>query len=136
MIKIKKFLKQGLKPILYVIVGFILGVAIYTAQAAWNTTVAPTDPLTAELWNDVVAKLVELDLAIQNFDWGGLCVPQTNGSSGAWSLSCNADEYLVDAWCSDEGGMPDCTVSYGWGGSLSSDGSAYHRAGILCCQNP
>ncbi len=82
--KIKQFLKQGAKPILYVLVGFILGIAIYTAHAAWDTTVVPTQPLTADLWNDIVAKLVELDNAppVAGCNWEGMkCSCDSDGGS-------------------------------------------------------
>ncbi len=59
--KIKIFFKNSIRPIAYVLVGFLLGVAIYTAQAAWNTRVAPDDSLTAILWNDVVDKIESFD---------------------------------------------------------------------------
>ena len=82
--KIKKFLKQGARPILYVLVGFILGVAIYTAQAAWDTTVTPGVALTADLWNDIVAKLVELDNAVPpaGCNWEGMkCSCDSDGGA-------------------------------------------------------
>ena len=87
--KIKQFLKQGAKPILYILIGFILGIAIYTAQAAWDTTVAPTQPLTADLWNDIVAKLVELDLADVHYEHDNC----------TWSAQIYCD--VIDFMCPD-----------------------------------
>ncbi|MCG2695344.1 hypothetical protein L6248_00165 [Candidatus Parcubacteria bacterium] len=46
---------------LYLLIGLFLALAIFGVQAAWNSTVSSGQPLTSALWNDVVAKLVDLD---------------------------------------------------------------------------
>lgn len=39
-----------------------MAASIYVAQAAWNTPVTNGTPLTPALWNDLVAKIAELDV--------------------------------------------------------------------------
>ena len=59
--KIKKFLKQAGRPVLYVMIGFVLGATVYTAYAAWSDTVVTGEVLSTNLWNNMVAKLVDLE---------------------------------------------------------------------------
>ena len=59
--KIKQFIKIVGSPVLYVMVGFLLGVIVYTAHAAWNDIVYTDEVIYTSLWNNTVNKLIELD---------------------------------------------------------------------------
>lgn len=60
---IKKILKFVSSRALYLLIGLFLAMTISAVYAAWNTKIVPNSstPLTSTLWNDVVAKLVDLD---------------------------------------------------------------------------
>lgn len=58
---IKKIFKFVSSRAMYLLIGLFLALAIFGVRAAWNSTVSSGQPLTSALWNDVVAKLVELD---------------------------------------------------------------------------
>ncbi len=59
--KIKQFIKETGSIVLYIAIGFLLGATVYTAHAAWNDTVVTGEVLSTNLWNNMVAKLIELD---------------------------------------------------------------------------
>ncbi|MFH1662200.1 MAG: hypothetical protein ABIA02_03840 [Candidatus Falkowbacteria bacterium] len=59
--KLKKISKLVSSRMLYLCLGLFFALSIFVANAAWNSTVSTSDPLTATLWNDVVAKLVDID---------------------------------------------------------------------------
>ncbi len=44
--------------------GTMLSLGIFSTFASWNTPTATGNPLTAEMWNDAVGKLIELDARI------------------------------------------------------------------------
>lgn len=58
---IKKSVKFVTSRVFYVILGLFFALAIYTVQAVWSDTVSSGQTLTPALWNDIAAKLVELD---------------------------------------------------------------------------
>ena len=67
--------------------------------------------------------------------WEDICVSHKTTAANA-TLFCAADEYLVDAMCSDSGDSGDCTITYGVAGTLEvNSGAATHEASILCCKD-
>lgn len=67
--KIGKFIASRM---FYLILGICIAVAIPIAYAAWNSTVSSGQTLTTALWNDVVAKLVELDSRTTTLESGNI----------------------------------------------------------------
>ena len=59
--KLTKILKLILDRSLFIFIGLCLSISIFAVQAAWNSTVSTGQTLTTTLWNEMVAKLVELD---------------------------------------------------------------------------
>lgn len=58
---LKKILKTVSSRMFYLLIGLFLALGIFAAQAAWNSYVGGGQTLTATSWNEIVAKLVELD---------------------------------------------------------------------------
>jgi len=102
--------------VLYLLIGLFLALAIFGVQAAWNSTVSSGQPLTSALWNDMVAKLVELD--------GRYCY--TNYSTSSTLCVCptgetNKKDLGLWGWCTD----------YYYGATI------FRPAGLSCVQvNP
>lgn len=59
--RIKKSFLFILSRSFYLALGVAISVSIYVAQAAWNTPVTNGTSLTPTIWNDLVAKISELD---------------------------------------------------------------------------
>lgn len=63
--KTKNTIQRLIKPItlrmLYIFIGLFFSIAIYTVNAAWNSSVASNDTLTSVLWNDLKNRVVLLD---------------------------------------------------------------------------
>jgi len=66
--KLQKISKFIVSRMFYLILGICIAVAIPIAYAAWNSTVSSGQTLTTTLWNDVVAKLVELNNRVGNVE--------------------------------------------------------------------
>lgn len=47
--------------LLFLLIGILLAISVSGVWAAWNSTVSGGQTLTSSLWNDVVAKLTDLD---------------------------------------------------------------------------
>lgn len=82
---LKKILKAVSSRAFYLILGLFLALGIFAAQAAWNSYVSGGQTLTATSWNEIVAKLVELDArpsggASINY---GDCVTMSHTEGGA-----------------------------------------------------
>jgi len=95
LLKIKKLFFFLSSRFLYFVFGVIIAISIYAVQAAWNTTVTDGTPLTPALWNDLVAKVAELDAAATS-DHVVFINPVIVGSGGAaiaWT-SFNASSYI------------------------------------------
>ncbi|MCG2700733.1 hypothetical protein L6267_01030 [Candidatus Parcubacteria bacterium] len=115
---LKKIFKFVSSRALYLLIGLFLALAISTVYAAWNTTIVPNSgtPLTSALWNDMVAKLVELD--------GRYCY--TNYSTSSTLCVCptgetNKKDLGLWGWCTD----------YYYGATI------FRPAGLSCVQvNP
>ena len=93
---IKKILKFISSRALYLLIGLFLALAIFGVQAAWNSTVSSGQPLTSALWNDVVAKLVELD----NKNLSCTTVSATDSSAGNFDLSSSCAAGYACTGCS------------------------------------
>lgn len=61
----KKLFQRISSRTFYLILGLGIAIAVPMAYAAWNTTVSSGQTLSVNLWNDVVAKLVQLDNKIE-----------------------------------------------------------------------
>ena len=57
----KKIMKIFTSRVFYLILGLFLALGVFVVHAAWNSTVSNGQTLTAASWNEIVAKLVELD---------------------------------------------------------------------------
>ncbi|MDP3042928.1 MAG: hypothetical protein Q8N21_00805 [bacterium] len=78
--QIKKLSKFIASRMFYLILGISVAVAIPIAYAAWNSTVSSGQTLTTALWNDMVAKLVELNNKIDSWPPGSYCIFMGGGS--------------------------------------------------------
>ena len=104
--------------LLSAIMVFLVGVAFVIAYGSGDSTVHGHDA-------------GEVEGA--GFNWGDKCSFQTQ--TGAGTLSCAADEYLVETFVDDYGDGADFSVNYGYGGSLVSVDHAASSSGILCCKD-
>lgn len=107
--KISKFIASRM---FYLILGICVAIAIPIAYAAWNSTVSSGQTLTTALWNDAVAKLVELNGRTTTLESAGNswtsattdCYIQNTGLACTW-YNC-ADGYVVT-------GVYPCSGSWG-----------------------
>ena len=64
---LKKF-KLSNSRLLFLLIGILLAISVTGVWAAWNSTVGSGQTLTSVLWNDVVAKLVELNSRLMTLE--------------------------------------------------------------------
>jgi hypothetical protein len=61
-----KKIKISNSRLLFLLIGILLAISVSGVWAAWNSTVSGGQTLTSVLWNDVVAKLADLDTRLGN----------------------------------------------------------------------
>ena len=99
-----KKLKLSKSRLLFLLIGILLAISVSGVWAAWNSTVSGGQTLTSILWNDVVAKLINLDGRVGTLESGGGAVTTntchwvigTNICSGGTTIDviCPTNEIL------------------------------------------
>lgn len=64
----KNFLKKHSSKVIFLIIGICISLTVYSVRAAWNSTVTTQQTLTTNLWNDMVAKLQNLESRTSNLE--------------------------------------------------------------------
>jgi hypothetical protein len=59
--KTKKIFDFAASRVLFFMIGLFVSIAVVSVYAAWNDDVSPGDTITADGWNNIVAKLKELE---------------------------------------------------------------------------
>lgn len=89
--KLKEILRLVSSRSLYFFLGILFVLAIPVVYAAWNSTVSSGQTLTATLWNDVVAKLVELDNRTNSSSPHMTCATVSRDSGVDCNTTCTND---------------------------------------------
>lgn len=117
----KNFIKNYSGKIIFLIIGVCISLTIYGVRAAWDSPVTSGQTLTRTLWNDIVAKLVDLDTRVENIETSDSPL-RLIASASNWTEECrtilspNGDvSFQPD---SSFGGQSVNVYNQGWGSSF------------------
>ena len=132
--KLKKIFLFIFSRSFYFVLGIVLAISIYVAQAAWNTTVTDGTPLTPVLWNDLVAKVSELVAKVAEIDSSGIKTVNVLGFPQGFCVFKRTG-YSCPSWApTQEGGPKQIGIFINLDDSVT--GSTGHGYNITICCAP
>lgn len=102
-----KIIKNISVKIIILIVGVFISLSFYGVRAAWDSTVSSGQTLTQILWNDMVAKLSDLDNRVNTIETTGKAY-QLLATASNWTEEARTYMY--------PNGTVSFTTDYGFGG--------------------